>query len=46
MRHGRIGDVQVTWGKSTIAGKSAMAVATITETGEAKLSVNFSGSAQ
>jgi hypothetical protein len=45
MRHGRIGDVQVTWGKSTIAGKSAMAVATITETGEAKLSVNFSGSA-
>jgi hypothetical protein len=44
MRHGRIGDVQVAWGKSTISGKSAMAVATLTETGETKLSVNFSGS--
>ncbi len=46
MRHGRIGDVQVAWGKSTIAGRNAMAVATFTETGEAKLSVNFSGSVQ
>jgi hypothetical protein len=46
MRHGKIGDVQVAWGKSTISGKSAMAVATLTETGEAKLSVNFTGSAQ
>jgi len=43
MRHGRIGDVQVSWGKSTIAGRSAMAVATVTETGDTKLSVNFSG---
>lgn len=46
VRHGRIGDVQVAWGKTTIAGNSAMAVATITETGETKLSVNFSGAAQ
>lgn len=46
MRHGRIGDVQVSWGKSTIAGKATMVVATFTETGEAKLSVNFSGSVQ
>lgn len=43
MRHGKIGDVQVTWGKSTIAGTNAMAVGTLTPTGEAKLSVNFSG---
>ena len=46
MRHGRIGDVRVSWGKSTIAGRNAMAVATVTETGEAKLSINFSGVAQ
>ncbi len=46
MRHGRIGDVQVSWGKSTIAGKATMVVATFKETGEAKLSVNFSGSVQ
>ena len=46
MRHGRIGDVQVAWGKSTIAGKNAIAVATFTETGEVKLSINFSGSVQ
>lgn len=46
MRHGRIGDVQVSWGKSTIAGRNAMAVATVTEAGEAKLSVNFSGAVQ
>jgi hypothetical protein len=46
MRHGRIGDIRVAWGKSTISGKSAMAVATATETGETKLTVNFSGSVQ
>jgi len=46
VRHGRIGDVQVAWGKTTISGNSAMAVATKTDTGETKLSVNFSGAAQ
>ncbi|MBK6742992.1 MAG: hypothetical protein IPG66_08450 [Hydrogenophilales bacterium] len=46
VRHGRIGDVQVAWGKTTIAGNNAMAVATITETGETKLSLNFSGAEQ
>ena len=46
MRHGRIGDVQVAWGKATISGSSAMAVATKTNTGETKLSVNFSGAVQ
>ena len=46
VRHGKIGDVQVAWGKVTIAGNSAMAVATKTDTGETKLSVNFSGAAK
>lgn len=46
MRHGKIGDVRVAWGKASIAGKNAMAVATITETGKPTLSVNFSGSVQ
>lgn len=46
MRHGKIGDVRVAWGKATIAGKNAMAVATITEKGKPTLSVNFSGSVQ
>lgn len=46
LRHGKIGDVQVAWGNDTIAGKSAMAVATIGDTGEAKLTINFSEVAQ
>ncbi|NMG68140.1 hypothetical protein GPA19_24735 [Azoarcus indigens] len=46
VRRGKIGDVQVAWGKVTIAGNSAMAVATKTDTGETKLSVNFSGAAK
>lgn len=43
VRHGKIGDVKVAWGKAIIDGNSAMAVATKTDTGETKLSVNFSG---
>ncbi|MBX3318278.1 MAG: hypothetical protein KF890_00210 [Nitrospira sp.] len=46
MRHGQLGGVKVAWGKSTIAGRDALAVATITPVGEAKLSINFSGPAQ
>ncbi|EXI87720.1 MAG: hypothetical protein AW12_02028 [Candidatus Accumulibacter sp. BA-94] len=46
MRHGKIGGVKVAWGKSAIAGRDALAVATITLGGETKLSVNFSGPAQ
>ena len=46
MRQGRIGDVHVAWGKASIAGKNAMAVATLTGTGATKLSVNFSGAVQ
>lgn len=46
MRHGKIGGVTVAWGKSTIAGRDALAVATVTPGGETKLSFNFSGPAQ
>jgi hypothetical protein len=46
IRHGQLGGVKVAWGGSTIAGRDALAVATITSSGEAKLSVNFSGPAQ
>ena len=46
VRHGKIGDVQVAWGKVPIAGNSAMAVATKTDTGETKLSINFSEAAK
>lgn len=46
MRHGKIGGVTVAWGKSTIAGRDALAVATVTPGGETKLSFNFSGPAK
>jgi hypothetical protein len=46
MRHGKIGGVTVAWGKSSISGRDALAVATTTPSGETKLSVNFSGPAQ
>ena len=43
MRHGKIGDVRVAWGKAVISGRNAMAVATLTPSGDTKLSINFSG---
>lgn len=43
MRHGKIGDVSVAWGKALIAGRDAMAVVTAAQSGETKLSFNFSG---
>lgn len=46
MRHGKIGNVQVAWGKSEISGRDAMAVATVTPGGDTKLSINFSGLVQ
>lgn len=46
MRHGKIGGVTVAWGKSTMTGRDALAVATVTPGGETKLSVNFSGPTQ
>jgi hypothetical protein len=42
LRHSKLGDVHVVWGKASIAGKDALAVATVAPTGEKKLSVNFS----
>lgn len=45
MRQNKLGDVQVAWGKSTIWGRDAMAVVTRSQTGGAKLSINFSGAA-
>lgn len=45
MRHGKLGEVHLAWGKSTVAGRDALAVATMGPSGETKLSVNFSGAA-
>ena len=44
MKHGRLGSIQVAWGKATIAGRDAMAVATQSPSGETKLSINVQGS--
>lgn len=44
MQHGRLGSIRVAWGKATIAGREAMAVATLTPSGETKLSINVKGS--
>ena len=44
MQHGRLGAIRVAWGKATIAGRDAMAVATQTPSGETKLSINVQGS--
>ena len=46
MRHGKMGNVQVAWGKSVISGRDAMAVATVAESGDTKFSINFSGLVQ
>jgi hypothetical protein len=46
MRHGKIGNVHVAWGKSVISGRDAMAVATVAESGDTKFSINFSGLVQ
>ena len=43
MRHGRIGNVAIAWGKAEIAGRDTMAVATVDGTGQAKLSINVAG---
>lgn len=45
LRRGRLGSVQIAWGKSVIGSKDVFAVATLTNSGETKLSVNFKGSA-
>jgi hypothetical protein len=43
MRHGKIGNVTVAWGKIAIAGRDTMAVATVDGSGQAKLSINVAG---
>jgi len=43
MRYGRLGSVQVAWGKASLGAHDALAVATVTATGEAKLSINVQG---
>jgi hypothetical protein len=43
MRHGKLGEVHVAWGKTTVAGHDALAVATLDPSRKTKLSVNFSG---
>lgn len=44
-RHGRIGNVEVSWGKSLVDGVDAMAVATRDQSGKQTLSINFKGPA-
>ena len=43
MRHGKVGNVTVAWGKSNVAGRDAMAVTTRSTDGNTKLSINFAG---
>lgn len=43
MRHGKIGNVTIAWGKVAIAGRDTMAVATVDDTGKAKFSINVAG---
>jgi hypothetical protein len=45
LSHGRVGSVEVAWGKALVGGRDAMAVATRDTTGKETLSVNFKGSA-
>lgn len=45
MRYGRLGPVQIAWGKATLGGRDALAVATMTPTGDTNLSINVQGAA-
>lgn len=44
-QYGQLGVVKVAWSKARIGGHDAMAVATVSESGDAKLSLNFKGRA-
>ncbi len=44
-QHGRIGNVEVSWGKSLVDGRDAMAVSTRDQSGKQTLSINFKGPA-
>jgi hypothetical protein len=43
MKSARLGSVEIAWGKTNISGHEALAVATFTESGESKLSINIQG---
>lgn len=43
MRHGKLDGITVAWGKAQLSGGDAIAVATVDEAGQHRLSVNFSG---
>ncbi|MGC3982802.1 MAG: restriction endonuclease [Steroidobacteraceae bacterium] len=45
LRYGRMGNVDIAWGKAVIDGRQALAVATISDSGEKKLSLHVEGSA-
>jgi hypothetical protein len=44
MRHGKLGEIHVAWGKTTLAGHDAFAVSTFDPSGTTKLSFYHSGS--
>ncbi|TAN25032.1 MAG: hypothetical protein EPN31_16220 [Castellaniella sp.] len=46
LRHGRMGSIEVAWGKTKISGRDAMAVTTLGADGKQILSINFSGAAE
>ena len=43
MRRSRLGSISVEWGKSTLSGLDAMAVATVTPEGKTRISINVKG---
>ena len=43
MRRGKLGDIDLAWGKTEILGRDAIAVATRDNEGVEKLSINFAG---
>lgn len=45
LRHGRLGSIEVAWGKAKFSGRDAMAVATLAANGKQTLSINFAGPA-
>jgi hypothetical protein len=45
LRHGRVNNLEVAWGKAVVDGKDAMAVATKDSSGKHTLSINFKGPA-
>lgn len=45
LRHGKLGDIHIAWGKALVAGQDALAVATVDPGGEQRLSINFAGAA-